>query len=503
MFGQSLSPRALLAALPLLAAVEAQVVTTYVPNPNPVCTVQPYVVEYPVHIDTYIAANTAIIINGGVTININNAPTTLVTDVIATSTELVPVATIVPGAPFLLALAPAAPLRKRQTLSAAYLSGTAGVTADCAGAAVFALSEGQLSSGSELVSTNTGVAAGAFEVSEIVGNISTTFSLSGTTLTWANGNFTYGSGFASFCSMPSGEVVAVFTDLPNGCVAVSLVAVSPSTCISSTNTTGSITTGSASSTASASETPVTVTVTGSNFTSTFTTDVPVTTTSSFPTVTATANKFVLGFSLGGTKKRQTTVTEYITPGGQSSTNVLDAAQFAVVDEELIVTIDGVELLISTVVGADFAIIAGSQTPGTIFTSFAVTDSLTWTNGNFSTTDSIATYCTVISTSDVYAVFGTTLPDGCVIIALTATPVVDIPALNGGSTSSTSFTTTASMSSSSSGTTTTTGTSTSSSSSSTSSSSSSSPSATPTGSSNGTNAKMIKREPKPALEQYFV
>jgi hypothetical protein len=51
--------------------------------------IQTQVVSYPVYIDTYIASNTIININGGVTININNAPTSLVTTVIAISTTTI------------------------------------------------------------------------------------------------------------------------------------------------------------------------------------------------------------------------------------------------------------------------------------------------------------------------------------------------------------------------------------------------------------------------------
>lgn len=45
------------------------------------------VVSYPVYINTYITTNTTININGGVTININNAPTQIDTTLTATATE--------------------------------------------------------------------------------------------------------------------------------------------------------------------------------------------------------------------------------------------------------------------------------------------------------------------------------------------------------------------------------------------------------------------------------
>jgi hypothetical protein len=52
-------------------------------------TVTHKVVSYPVVIDTQINANTVIIINGGITININNAPVYISTTVFPTLTEFV------------------------------------------------------------------------------------------------------------------------------------------------------------------------------------------------------------------------------------------------------------------------------------------------------------------------------------------------------------------------------------------------------------------------------
>jgi hypothetical protein len=45
------------------------------------------VVQYPGVINQFFEENTSIVINGGVTINVNNAPTSIVTSFTATSTE--------------------------------------------------------------------------------------------------------------------------------------------------------------------------------------------------------------------------------------------------------------------------------------------------------------------------------------------------------------------------------------------------------------------------------
>jgi len=470
MFGKSW-----IAALPLLAAVEAQVVTSWLPNPNPVCTVQPYVVEYPVHIDTYISADTAIIINGGVTININNAPTTLVTDVIATSTELVPVATIVPGAPFLLALAPAAgPVKKRQALSASYIDPSGAVTPECSTAAAFALSNGQLESDGELVSTNAGVTSAPFTTSAIVGNISTTFALTGTTLTWTNAAFT--GGAAAFCSLPDGTVVSVFTTAPVGttCVPVNLVAVSPSSCIS--NGTSSPVPASTTSTPTSPSTNGTMPTTG----------VSSTTTSGVPTPspsTAFALSFPFPAAAAKNKRQAAGQTTYIDATGGTTTDPTLAANFNVVDGELLSN----GLLVSASVGDPFAVLVGSATPGDITTFFTEGTTLIWSNGNF--TGGVATFAVSTTTLDVYAVFGTALPPGGVPVALTAIPISVL-------TSSSYASSTSISSTSSTGSVSITSIVPS-----TSSSTTSSVSVGPTSSVNGT-APVVKRAPLKFHEEYY-
>lgn len=49
----------------------------------------PHLVYYPIYVHTYVPSNTIIIINGGVEINVTNAPTSISTVVTATTTSFV------------------------------------------------------------------------------------------------------------------------------------------------------------------------------------------------------------------------------------------------------------------------------------------------------------------------------------------------------------------------------------------------------------------------------
>jgi hypothetical protein len=51
--------------------------------------IETQVINYPIYINTFIESNTIININGGITINVNNAPTQLVTTVTANTTATV------------------------------------------------------------------------------------------------------------------------------------------------------------------------------------------------------------------------------------------------------------------------------------------------------------------------------------------------------------------------------------------------------------------------------
>lgn len=87
-----------LAVSTLLCGSDASAVEVYHNSKRDVCLsyegsgptvvhVSTNVVSYPVYLNSYISSNTIININGGVTININNAPTYLNTVVNATRTE--------------------------------------------------------------------------------------------------------------------------------------------------------------------------------------------------------------------------------------------------------------------------------------------------------------------------------------------------------------------------------------------------------------------------------
>lgn len=68
-------------------------------------------------------------------------------------------------------------------------------------------------------STSHGVPYAPFAPSATVGDITTNFTVNGTTLTWSNAAFT--GGQASFCSV-SGTLYAVFTTAPSGCTQMDL-----------------------------------------------------------------------------------------------------------------------------------------------------------------------------------------------------------------------------------------------------------------------------------------
>ncbi|RDW88556.1 hypothetical protein BP6252_00588 [Coleophoma cylindrospora] len=204
-----------------------------------VCTT---LVTYPVLINTYIKANTIININGGVTININNAPTNLstivtgsltqtstsyVTDT-ATTTVTVPAAT---STPFVLQIVPFA-LQKRQVVNT-YVAADGRTTTDGNSAAVFTLQGAQLLSNGELISTVPNTAAQVFAVSSVIGSISTTFAGTNDILSWTNDAFS--NGTASFCLFANLVEVIFTASLPSGCVRQTLKLIPTSSLITTGN----------------------------------------------------------------------------------------------------------------------------------------------------------------------------------------------------------------------------------------------------------------------------
>ncbi|RDW94879.1 hypothetical protein BP5796_00642 [Coleophoma crateriformis] len=208
-------------------AVSPIVERDYCPPDSPI--VQIFVcitlVTYPVLINTYIEANTIININGGVTININNAPTnlsTIVTGLVTqtstsyvtdttTTTVTVPAAT---SPPFILQIIPYT-FQKRQVVNE-YVAADGGTTTDESNAAVFTLEGAQLLSNGELISTVPNATAQVFAVSPVIGSISTAFAGTNDILSWTNDAFS--NGTASFCLLGSIVEAAFTASLPSGCV---------------------------------------------------------------------------------------------------------------------------------------------------------------------------------------------------------------------------------------------------------------------------------------------
>ncbi|KAL3423058.1 hypothetical protein PVAG01_04805 [Phlyctema vagabunda] len=202
-------------------------------------------VSYPVFINTYVSANTIININGGVTININNAPTQLSTTISATSTSTITstvtsfigmtTSDVEPAAatPILLTIRTAGS-RKRQ-ISGSFVGPNGTITDDCTAASAFTLQAGQLFSNGNIVSTGVNTTRMAFGASPILGSVNTTFQASGSSLTWVNALFS--GGEATFCLLGSVLEVIFRGGLPVGCDPQFLDTVPASACFGQPTTT--------------------------------------------------------------------------------------------------------------------------------------------------------------------------------------------------------------------------------------------------------------------------
>ncbi|CZT45748.1 uncharacterized protein RSE6_06087 [Rhynchosporium secalis] len=170
------------------------------------------IINFPVVIKTFLQQNTIIQGGGGVNIVINNAPTYIFTTATGTSTEIVTVTSTVTtsnSAPtsFILSPSAVAGLGPRQLSRPQYISPSGTIIPGCSDAQIFSISNGQLSSGNNLVSVNEGVASAPFVAAQAIEKISTTFSVSDT-LEWSNSAFS--GNKARFCSQDS-RVNALFT----------------------------------------------------------------------------------------------------------------------------------------------------------------------------------------------------------------------------------------------------------------------------------------------------
>ncbi|RDW67074.1 hypothetical protein BP5796_09823 [Coleophoma crateriformis] len=138
--------------------------------------------------------STIININGGLTININNAPIQLVTTLNATSivtiTSTITTDTIVTATAtttpieqsFVFSIvaeatSPVVAPRKRQELSQNFVGAGGSSGNRCKDAPIFTIRNGQLFEGNQKLSTNVGVSQAQFETSSANRTISTIFSL--------------------------------------------------------------------------------------------------------------------------------------------------------------------------------------------------------------------------------------------------------------------------------------------------------------------------------------
>merc|ERR1712093_510438 len=201
-----------------------------------VITTQIY--QFQVNINTFIESNTIININGGITININNAPTQLITivtgttTVTSTSTATVTATTTLPppqqsSTTFLLAPA-AAGLRRRQTAGNNFVGLDGSVVQSCADAARFTLSAEFLFTASGQFSTSPGTTSELFVPRLTTGSITTSFSITDR-LIWTNTAFS--GGQARFC-VADGSIYSLFSlesTVPN-CVLQTLLVVPTAVC---------------------------------------------------------------------------------------------------------------------------------------------------------------------------------------------------------------------------------------------------------------------------------
>ncbi|KAL3419135.1 hypothetical protein PVAG01_09357 [Phlyctema vagabunda] len=239
------------------------------------------VVSYPVFINTYISANTIININGGVTININNAPTFLSTVVTATAT-VTDFSTVTESATLTAtttttaaggAAATAAGFviggvtnagAKRQASTEGYITfvgGNAQLVANKTAAAVFNIVGEELVTGGGIIGLQNSQLAtgyGPFEVFAARPDVSTTWSASlGGPVTWVNGAFVPSA--ARFCVGENNFVFAEYTSETNfACNTITLIAEAPApVSTTSSSTTFATTTSASSSSATSASTTTT------------------------------------------------------------------------------------------------------------------------------------------------------------------------------------------------------------------------------------------------------
>ncbi|RDW70370.1 hypothetical protein BP5796_08767 [Coleophoma crateriformis] len=221
----------LLAAIPAARGLDTARRDHYCVNGSGVVEIESPLVSYkPVFINSYIAANTIININGGVVIDINNAPTFLSTVVTATvlatttatltstvtarttvtktSSTVVETVTITPST-FVIQVVPIIVTKRQQGNNTFYLTASAALVQDNNLASLFTIINQELFSGGQKISTTfPGNSSALFQVGGS-GNITTTFSNVGNVFMWNNPAFTNGAK-ATFCLL--GEILHVIFD---------------------------------------------------------------------------------------------------------------------------------------------------------------------------------------------------------------------------------------------------------------------------------------------------
>ncbi|MCJ1318192.1 hypothetical protein MMC15_003520 [Xylographa vitiligo] len=188
--------------------------------------------ENPVYINTDVLSNTTFEVNPGMTITVDNAPTSF--DITTTYTSKVSnvdtvyvspahPTSLIKGAPFTLLIAGLSKSHlRRQNSGGTYLGFNGTLTTSCSSASTYTLSNGQLyeqtnGSTSEF-SAASGIGYEYFVPSASPASITTTFSLgAGGSLQWINNGFFNGN--ALFCVLSDGSIIAVFTQNaePSGC----------------------------------------------------------------------------------------------------------------------------------------------------------------------------------------------------------------------------------------------------------------------------------------------
>ena len=190
------------------------------------------VYENPVYINTDVLSNTTFEVNPGLTITVDNAPTSF--DITTTYTSKVssvetayaspPHPTnLIKGAPFTLLIAGLSRSHvRRQNLGGTYLGFNGTVTTSCSSASTYTLNNGQLyeqTGGTTLeFSAARDIGYEYFVPNASPASVTTTFSLGeGGSLQWINDDFFNGN--ALFCALSDGSIIAVFMQNaePSGC----------------------------------------------------------------------------------------------------------------------------------------------------------------------------------------------------------------------------------------------------------------------------------------------